>query len=189
MGGRLVYLIGASGSGKDSLLTYARAHLDGESGVVFAHRYITRPHDAGGENHVALTEAEFAARLSKRLFAMHWDGHGHRYGIGCEINHWLAKGLTVVMNGSREYLPEARRHYRELEAVLVSVSPSVLAERLRARGREDEGAIARRVERATAYAEPAGIHYRIANDDALEEAGEAFVRFLTACRDEAAACA
>jgi ribose 1,5-bisphosphokinase len=189
MGGRLVYLIGASGSGKDSLLTYARTHLGGESGVVFAHRYITRPHDAGGENHVALTEAEFAARLSARLFAMHWDSHGHRYGIGCEINHWLAKGLTVVMNGSREYLPEARRRYRELEAVLVSVSPQALAERLRARGRESEEAIARRVARAAAYAEPAGIQHRIANDGALDEAGEALVRFLVPCREEATACA
>lgn len=189
MSGRLVYLIGASGSGKDSLLTYARAHLGGESGVVFAHRYITRPHDAGGENHVALTEAEFDARLAMNLFAMHWASHGHRYGIGCEINHWLAKGITVVMNGSREYLPEAGRRYRELEAVLVSVSPSVLAERLRARGREDEDAIARRVARAAAYAEPAGIHHRIANDGALDEAGEAFVRIILACREEARACA
>lgn len=189
MSGRLVYLIGASGSGKDSLLAYARAHLGGVSGVIFAHRYITRPADAGGENHVALSEAEFAARLGARLFAMHWDSHGHRYGIGCEINHWLAKGLTVVMNGSREYLPEARRRYRELEAVLVSVSPSVLAERLRARGRESEDAIARRVARAAAYAEPAGIHHRIANDGALDEAGEAFVRLLTPCREEATACA
>lgn len=193
MRGRLVYLIGASGSGKDSLLSYARAHISGtsggDSGVVFAHRYITRPADAGGENHVALTEAEFAARLHARLFAMHWDSHGHRYGIGCEINHWLAKGLTVVMNGSREYLPEARRRYPELEAVLISVSPQVLAERLRARGRESEDAIARRVARAAAYAEPAGIQHRITNDGALEAAGEAFVRVLAPRREEATACA
>lgn len=189
MGGRLVYLIGASGSGKDSLLTYARQHLAAAPRVAFAHRYITRPFDAGGENHVALIEAEFDTRLAMNLFAMHWDSHGHRYGIGCEINHWLAKGITVVMNGSREYLPEARQRYPELRAVLVSVAPDILASRLRARGREDEAAIARRVARATAYAEPAGVHHRLANDGTLEAAGESLVRYILACREESLACA
>jgi len=189
MGGRLVYLIGASGSGKDSLLAHARGRLAEAGRVAFAHRYITRPFDAGGENHVALSEAEFDARLKMNLFAMHWASHGHRYGIGCEINHWLAKGITVVMNGSREYLPEARRRYPELRAVLVSVDPDILAQRLRGRAREDEAAIARRVARAAAYAAPPGIQQRVANDGTLEEAGEAFVRIILACREEALACA
>jgi ribose 1,5-bisphosphokinase len=183
--GRLIYLIGASGSGKDSLLNYARQRLAGQPGLVFAHRYITRPHDVGGENHIALSKEEFAERQRSGLFAMCWDSHGYRYGIGCEINLWLAKGLTVVMNGSREYLPEARQRYPELRAVLVCVSPGVLAARLRERGREDEEEIARRVARAAAYAAPAGIHDRVDNDGTLEEAGEAFVRIILASREEA----
>lgn len=101
--GKLFYVIGPSDSGKDSLLRYARARLGPVSRVVFAHRYITRPVDVNGENHVALTKAEFG------LLAMHWRSHGHRYGIGREIDLWLAKGCQVVVNGSREYLPQARR--------------------------------------------------------------------------------
>lgn len=189
MSGRLVYLIGASGSGKDSLLTFARSRLEGEPCVAFAHRYITRPFDAGGENHVALTEAEFDTRLAMGLFAMHWASHDHRYGIGCEINHWLAKGFTVVMNGSREYLPEARQRYPELRAVLVSVAPDILAGRLRSRGREDEADIAKRVIRAAAYADPVGVHHRVANDGTLEEGGESLVRYIFACREESMPCA
>ncbi len=189
MDGRLVYLIGASGSGKDSLLTYARARLAGTDRVTFAHRYITRPFDAGGENHVALTEAEFDTRLGMGLFALHWAGHGHRYGIGDEIDQWLAKGITVVMNGSREYLPEARRRYPDLCAVLVGVDPDILAQRLRARGREDEDAIARRVARAGTYAELPDIQHRLSNDGTLAEAGEELVRIILAYREEALTCA
>ena len=107
MSGVLLYVIGASGSGKDSLINYARESLEQNFRVVFAHRYITRPQDAGGENHVALSEAEFDSRLAQKLIPLHWRSHGLRYGIGCELNQWLAKGLTVILNGSRGYLSEA----------------------------------------------------------------------------------
>lgn len=176
--GTLFYVIGPSGSGKDSLMSYARKRLAANPGVVFAHRYITRPHDAGGENHIALTDEEFDARLQAGLFAMHWGGHGCRYGIGREINMWLAKGCNVVMNGSRAHLPHVRENYPELVPVWIEVSPDVLAQRLRARGRENEGAIQDRLRRAAAYrATPGGLVIR--NDGELAEAGEELVRLIT----------
>ena len=110
--GTLFYVVGASGSGKDSLMRYGRQRLAGDSNVIFAHRYITRPVELHGENHVALTDSEFDARLAAGFFAMNWSSHGLRYGIGREINLWLAKGCNVVMNGSRAYLIEARRSYQ-----------------------------------------------------------------------------
>ncbi|MDP1607368.1 MAG: phosphonate metabolism protein/1,5-bisphosphokinase (PRPP-forming) PhnN [Rhodocyclaceae bacterium] len=170
--GRLFYVIGPSGSGKDSLMRYGRERLAGDHGVVFAHRYITRPVELQGENHVALTHGEFDARLAAGLFAMHWDSHGHRYGIGCEINFWLAKGCRVVVNGSRAYLEQARCRYSELEAVWVEASPEVLEVRLKARGRESDEQIAARVARAAQF-RPGGNNVRvIRNDGPLEEAGE-----------------
>jgi ribose 1,5-bisphosphokinase len=185
--GRLFYVIGPSGSGKDSLMRYARERLAGDPGVVFAHRYITRPVELNGENHVALTEAEFDARLAAGLFAMHWESHGLRYGIGREINLWLAKGCNVVMNGSREYLPEARRRYPTMAAILVTVSPEVLAERLRARGRETEDQIMRRIERARQFARPSGHLEIIENDADLNVAGERFVQLFSTVRARAIA--
>lgn len=176
--GKLFYLMGPSGSGKDSLMRYARARLASDPGVVFAHRYITRAVDLNGENHIALTETEFDARLAAGLFAMHWRSHGLRYGIGREINLWLAKGCNVVMNGSREYLPEARRLYPALTAVLVTVSPEVLAQRLRARGRETEEQIAQRIARAKEFLRPEGPLEIIENDADLEVAGEHLVQLL-----------
>ncbi|MGZ5147587.1 MAG: phosphonate metabolism protein/1,5-bisphosphokinase (PRPP-forming) PhnN, partial [Burkholderiales bacterium] len=109
--GRLFYVVGASGVGKDTLMQYARDTLHDEHAVLFAHRYITRPAGAGGENHVALTAQEFEVRKRHGLFAMTWQSHGLHYAIGIEIDIWLAKGLTVVVNGSRAYISAARRRY------------------------------------------------------------------------------
>lgn len=175
--GRLFYVIGPSGSGKDTLLHYAREKLAGNPRVVFAHRYITRPFDAGGENHIALTDEEFDARVAGGLFTMHWSSHGCRYGIGREINLWLAKGCNVVMNGSREHLMFASHGYHELVPVWIEVAPDVLEQRLRARGRETEDEIRARLVRAAGYGAPAGCSV-IRNDAAPEIAGEQLVRLI-----------
>ena len=175
----LYYVIGASGSGKDSIIGWARAQLAGHPGIVFAHRYITRPAAAGGENHVALTEAEFDARLAGGLFAMHWASHGLRYGIGKEINLWLAKGLTVVLNGSRAYLGGAAAIYPELFPVHIDVAPEILRQRLLERGRETPAQVEQRIERTDALVNtdhPNSV--RIRNDADLEAAGRAFVQLL-----------
>ena len=132
----LFYLIGPSGAGKDSLISYARKRLDGEYFIIFAHRYITRPPLTEGENHVALSEKEFRARLDKNLFAMHWQSHGYHYGIGIEIDTWLSQECRVVVNGSRAYLPHALERYPQLQVVLIDVSDAELKRRLQIRGRE-----------------------------------------------------
>lgn len=175
--GRLFYVIGPSGSGKDTLLRYVREKLARNTGVVFAHRYITRPFDAGGENHIALTDDEFDARVAGGLFAMHWASHGCRYGIGREINLWLAKGCNVIMNGSRAHLQFARQSYPELVPVWIEVSPDVLEQRLRARGRETEDEIRERLARAVSYSAPVG-SVVINNDARPEQGGEALVRLV-----------
>ncbi len=180
MQARLIYVIGPSGSGKDSLLRYAREKLADDPGVIFAHRYITRSADAGGENHVALTRAEFATRLRNRLFALAWESHGHAYGVGIEINQWLAKDATVVVNGSREYLPDATRRFPELLAVAIDAPTDVLRDRLMARGREDRVAIEQRLARHRAMQSQPQAATVITNDGPLERAGEALVKLVRA---------
>jgi ribose 1,5-bisphosphokinase len=179
MSGVLLYVIGASGCGKDSLMQQARAALAQDTNVVFAHRYITRPPDAGGENHVALSEDEFASRVSRKLFPLHWHSHGLHYGIGCELNHWLAQGMTVVLNGSRAYLHEASSRYPELVPLLVEVSPEVLRERLSRRGRESATDIEARLQRAGEFD---GLQHgrllRFRNDAPLQTTGPAFVELI-----------
>ncbi|MCA1939821.1 MAG: phosphonate metabolism protein/1,5-bisphosphokinase (PRPP-forming) PhnN [Caenispirillum bisanense] len=149
--GRLVYVLGPSGAGKDTLIDIARRALDGGAPVVFAHRYITRSADAGGEVHVPLSPAEFALRESRGLFALSWHSHGLSYGIGREIDLWLAAGLTVVVNGSRGYLPQAAERYPDLVPVVIRVDLPELRRRLVARGRETAAEIEERLARAAAF--------------------------------------
>src|SRR5262249_19316409 len=85
--------------------------------VVFAHRYVTRTLGADRHDEIELAEAEFLARQRRRLFAMHWERAGVRYGIGMEINYWLAIGLRGVGRGSRAYLPQAIADYPEMTVV------------------------------------------------------------------------
>lgn len=149
----LFYLIGASGSGKDSLIRAVRARSGRQDPVrlLFAHRYITRPRDpSGSEDHLPVSPAEFAAMRAADLFALHWESHGLGYGVGREILSWLNAGFDVAVNGSREYLPEATRRVPNLRPVLVKADPEALKVRLTARGRETEDSIQERLQRAAA---------------------------------------
>lgn len=147
MSGKLLYLIGASGSGKDSLLEGCRQRLQPHHGCFVAHRYITRAANIGGENHIHLSEDEFDMRANMGMFAMQWYSHGYSYGIGSEVDSWLAKDVNVVINGSRDYLQIAMASYPNLVPVLVDVDDEILYQRLMQRGRESEDEIVRRLER------------------------------------------
>ena len=150
MRGKLVWLMGPSGSGKDSLLEVLR--LQEHSDLLVAHRYITRPATAGCENHIALSEQEFFTRAGRNLLALSWHANGLYYGVGVEIDLWLHCGCDVVVNGSRAHLQQAKARYAEaLLPVCLQVSPGILRERLQARGRENGVEIAARLERAARY--------------------------------------
>ncbi|RTF28060.1 ribose 1,5-bisphosphokinase, partial [Serratia marcescens] len=126
---RLIYLMGPSGAGKDSLLAALRA--DADRAPLVAHRYITRPADAGCENHIALSEPEFLRRRAKGLFALDWQAHQQRYAFGIEVDLWLLQGIDVAVNGSRAHLPQAQQRYgAQLLPVCLQVSAAILRQRL-----------------------------------------------------------
>jgi ribose 1,5-bisphosphokinase len=174
--GHLYYVMGPSGAGKDSVLTWVREH-GVAYGVLCAHRYITRPAHAGGENHVALSEAEFQSREQRGLFALTWHAHGLHYGIGNEVAHWLARGANVLVNGSRDAFHRASERFPMLRPVLITASPECIAQRLAARGRESESEIALRIARIAAYPVPQGSMV-ITNDGCLADAGTALLQAI-----------
>ncbi|MFJ4054448.1 phosphonate metabolism protein/1,5-bisphosphokinase (PRPP-forming) PhnN [Pseudomonas sp. NPDC089743] len=145
--GRLIYLIGPSGSGKDSLIEAARSQL-AAAGVEIARRVITRSAEATGEAAQSVTPQRFEAMRAAGEFAMHWQANGLEYGIPKQVDIWLAQGRSVLVNGSRGYLPEARRRYPSLLAVRLEVDPAVLRARLVARGREAAQEIDQRLARS-----------------------------------------
>ncbi len=176
--GGLVYLMGPSGAGKDSLLAALRR--EAVEGLLVAHRYITRPATDSSENHVALSKAEFDSRCRGGLFAMNWMAHNHDYALGVEIDLWLDLGFAVVVNGSREYLPVAREKYRqELVPVCLRVAPETLRTRLQRRGRENAREIERRLLRASAYQRDLPPDCRfLDNDGALDDTVTALLALL-----------
>ncbi|MGS1109464.1 phosphonate metabolism protein/1,5-bisphosphokinase (PRPP-forming) PhnN [Achromobacter anxifer] len=175
-GARLIYLMGASGSGKDTLLRLLRAELRGDEPVLVAHRYITR--DSGDtEDALRLTEDEFARRAALGCFALRWASHGLQYGVGIEIDAWLSCGAAVIINGSRAHLEQAHTRYPALTAVEVTVDPGQLVLRLAGRGRESAEQITQRLARATqAFPVPQQCRLlRVSNDAAPETAAAALL--------------
>ncbi|SPO56736.1 Ribose 1,5-bisphosphate phosphokinase PhnN [Pseudomonas sp. JV551A1] len=179
--GRLIYLVGPSGSGKDSLIDASRERL-AAAGVQIARRVITRSAEAKGEAAHGVTSEQFEALRAQGAFAMHWQANGLDYGIPVQVDQWLAAGRAVLVNGSRAYLAEARRRYPNLLAVLVQVRPEVLRERLLARGRESAEEVEQRLARNArlqALADPS-LHV-LDNSTTLETAVAALFALL---RDE-----
>ena len=177
--GYLFYLIGPSGAGKDALLTYARQQIGGHLPVLFAHRYITRPSQAGGENYIALTQAEFDQRQQRGLFALNWQSHQNSYGLGIEIESWMQAGVHVVVNGSREYLPVASQRFAQMRVILLEVSPEIIRQRLVERGRETADEINARIEHNQQLAAVSHPHLHVLNNDTpLTETGARFIDLL-----------
>lgn len=147
MQGRLIYLMGPSGSGKDSLLHAASAPLAAR-GCRIARRVITRSAEAVGEDAVSVTAAEFERLAGEGAFALSWHANGLAYGIPRQIDDWLAQGQAVLVNGSRGHLEAARQRYPQLLAILLQVDEAVLRQRLLARGRETAEQIEARLARS-----------------------------------------
>jgi ribose 1,5-bisphosphokinase len=146
MDGRLIYLMGPSGSGKDALIDAARESLQ-VLGCEVARRVITRSAESVGEEAVGVSLAEFERLRNEGEFALFWHANGLDYGIPIDIDQWLAAGRNVLVNGSREYLPSAQERYPTLLPVLLAVKDDVLRERLLRRGRESLGEIDSRLRR------------------------------------------
>ncbi|MDX8351832.1 phosphonate metabolism protein/1,5-bisphosphokinase (PRPP-forming) PhnN [Cognatiyoonia sp. IB215182] len=179
MTGRLIAVVGPSGVGKDSVM---RAMVDTMPNMVLARRVITRPSDAGGEDFDGVTDAVFDQMLREEAFVLSWPAHGLRYGIPRAVLRDLDASRDVLANLSRKVLQEAAARFPHFTIILLSASPDVLAARLRARGREDEAEIARRLAQA-AYTLPDDLPvHQIDNSGALDDTVTAALRAVQPAR-------
>ncbi|MDP3816520.1 phosphonate metabolism protein/1,5-bisphosphokinase (PRPP-forming) PhnN [Pseudomonas sp.] len=182
MRGRLIYLIGPSGSGKDSLLHAARERLT-ERGCRIARRVITRSAEALGEDAIGVAPAEFERLQREGAFALSWHANGLAYGIPKQIDDWLAAGQDVLVNGSRAYLREARQRYPELIGIVLAVDIEALRERLLKRGRETPEQIEQRLARNGLFTSSAAdaLHL-LDNSSHLEQAVDQLLALLETTR-------
>ncbi|HSW19084.1 MAG TPA: phosphonate metabolism protein/1,5-bisphosphokinase (PRPP-forming) PhnN [Ramlibacter sp.] len=172
MSARLIYVMGPSGAGKDSVLGWLRERAPASIPLRWARRTITRPADAGGEQHEAVTPQRFDDLLAADAFAMAWRANGHGYGIRHAELQGLGEGAFVLVNGSRQYLHEALTRYPRATGLYITAQPATLADRLRQRKRETASEIQARVARALHFTPPPGVIV-VHNDTTLEEAGAA----------------
>jgi ribose 1,5-bisphosphokinase len=174
--GAFVAVVGASGTGKDALLSYARERAD--PFARFPRRAVTRP-PGPGEDHDPVTEDQFATARNRGAFAVYWRAHGLRYGLPASVDAEVRDGLVVVANVSRTVLDELDARYRRLVVVRVTVAEEVRAQRLRARRREPELGIGQRLARP----DPAPGHRVdavIQNDGSLAEGGAQLLGIIRA---------
>ena len=104
-GARLVYLMGASGSGKDTLLRLARASLPDSDCIKVARRIITRPGSADEPN-LDRERLELALQ-SARLGEYEWDMVRDVFKVsprmaeitGLPVGEWPARGGDLLYRG------------------------------------------------------------------------------------------
>lgn len=149
--GRLVLVVGPSGAGKDTLLGLARAACAGDRSVVFPRRVVTREASAFEDNEQVGFETFRQARASGG-FAVHWEAHGHGYGLPRAIEDDLRAGRTVVANVSRTVIDAVRHAYATVTVVSITAPPEILQRRLAARARDSDGQVEDRLKRAVSDA-------------------------------------
>lgn len=168
----LVPVVGPSGAGKDTLMAAARARLAGDARFLFVRRSITRPAEAGGEDHQPLTRDAFEAARDAGAFMLWWEAHGLLYGIPREAGEAVDRGQVVVANLSRSVLWQAASRW-PMRVLAITAPVEVLAHRLAARGRETAADIAARLSREAVV--PPGLPVETVQNDSTVENGVARV--------------
>ncbi len=180
--GTIFVVVGPSGAGKDSVMNHARGKKADDANVRFVRRYITRPKEAGGEDHIPVDHAGFSDLAVSGKLALHWQAHGLLYGIPADTLTELDAGKVLVVNGSRAALPVFREVYGDsLKVVLVTAPPALLAQRLAARGRESAESVLKRLERSGELGDETIADLVIVNDGAIEVAGDRFADYMRTC--------
>ena len=182
MNRRLIYVVGPSGAGKDSVLSWLRQHTPLTAAVHWARRTIDRPKVdlPNAEDHLSVDAETFGRMVTDGEFAMQWDANTHRYGIRSdELKHLSYPSWCVIVNGSRAHLPTAAMTFPGLTVLQVTASTEVLRQRLLSRGRESEEAINARLMRTVPISIPAGSNLiEIVNNSTLDDAGADLLKKL-----------
>lgn len=147
--GRLILVVGPSGAGKDTLLGLAKAVCSEDRNIVFPRRVVTREASPAEDNE-PLSSSAFREAVARGDFAVHWEAHGHGYGLRRGIEDHVRAGRTVVVNVSRTIVDAARRTYADVRVVAITAPPEVLAMRIAMRARNSDGQFTQRLGRVVA---------------------------------------
>jgi phosphonate metabolism protein PhnN/1,5-bisphosphokinase (PRPP-forming) len=179
--GRIVFVVGDSGVGKDSLISWLRQRCVDHSKLIFARRVITRPTEANEqtEQHESMSSEAFWQAAAAGQFCMQWHAHDLQYGLRRGIQADLQAGRDVIVNGSREYLPQLLIQYPDAHIVWVVADHQKINQRMQNRQRESgadmQGRLLRNQQLSASMPANASI---VENNGSLASAGEAFLKAL-----------
>lgn len=181
MNSRLIYVVGPSGAGKDTLLTWLKSRVRSSSLLHWARRTIDRPPsiEFNAEQHESVEAEGFEKLLKEGAFAMHWEANSHRYGIRCQEIAPLYQFKWVIVNGSRGYLPTVAKDYPGLTVLHITADQELLRKRLIDRGRESNEMIEERLRREVPIITPPHSNLiEIINNGSLESVGSFMLQRL-----------
>jgi len=176
---RLLVVVGPSGVGKDTVMAAWRQRaLETGLDLRIARRSITRPAEAGGEPHEAMSAAQWQAACDDGDFALHWRANSLGYGVRRRELQALESG-PLLLNGSRAALAAIREIAPRCRVIELGATAAVIALRLQMRGREDAESIAQRLRRAV----PVHADIRVSNDGAIGDCVAALMHWWDANRE------
>jgi len=135
----LVFIVGISGSGKDTIMRKASDNLFIEQiPVNILQRNITRIPDKTEES-LYISEEEFLLKKSREEYALFWNVYNNWYGCPRTLLEApLQRGEVILVNVSRNILYEAREKYPASKIVLIDVPINIAEKRIKNRGRETD---------------------------------------------------
>jgi len=178
MVGKLILVVGPSGAGKDSLIAAAKRYFAGNEKISFPRRVITRPPSPAAEDHDTLSNEDFVKALQQGAFFMHWHAHELSYGLPISLADDLDAGKTVIVNVSRTVLAQAEKAWPHSTVLEITAPPQILAQRVTARARGEDGDVQKRISRTVEAAPDHLPRITISNDKSLAEAEVAFCAVL-----------
>lgn len=148
--GKLVVITGPSGVGKGTLV---KALLTRHPELALSVSATTRSPRLGevcGKDYYFVSRKEFQSLIAKEAF-LEWAVYaGHYYGtLRSEVLRQIEQGKTVILEIEVVGAKAIKQSFPAVVRIFIlPPSPQELEGRLRGRGSESEGAIARRLERA-----------------------------------------
>ncbi len=187
MPGIFFAIVGPSGVGKDTVLDNAKERLKLAREFYFPQRLITRPADAGGEDHQSISNSEFVQRVRDDKFSLWWAAHELHYALSEDVFTALGNGQNVVANISRKMVQEASVTFNRVEVIEITADDEKIKQRLMKRGRENEAEIMVRQLREIALDWSDGfIVNSIDNDGPISETVDKFIKLLLSLSDQSA---
>lgn len=165
---QIVLIVGASGVGKDSLLKAIKDEVKAN----FVTRYITRMPDDNESNYYIGREGfDYLRRCD--FFISVWEAHGNIYGIS---QFSIKSGLNII-SISREVIKDFEIFFKDVTTIEIGIPKEMLYTRLKNRGREDDEAILKRIQRSEQKIEAKKLIY-FDNSKPLQESKEEFLALL-----------